>query len=128
MARQPENIEMLENKKVTVKEIRQATEVLMRLLEEYQAVNPQNADATVEYEEKMQSITSLFAIKRYDGLTMYSLLDLLTDPVRNQACPGDGHQLVCINHDFVLGEDNSVGFAQDHVCRPMCTECGCPQP
>jgi hypothetical protein len=119
---------MTRYKKLTVKQIRQATEMLTQLFEEYQSVDRHNSDAIVEYEEKMQSITSLFAIKRYDGLTMYSLLDLLTDPVRNQACPGDGHQLVCINHDFVLGEDNSVGFARDPVCRPVCTECGRPQP
>jgi hypothetical protein len=115
---------MSKNKKLTVKQIRKAIGVLTRLLEEYQTVNPQNADAIVEYERKMQLVTTVLAIKRYDGLTRYSLLDLLTARVRSQACPIDGHQMVCINHDFVLGEDNSMGFVQGHVCKPVCTECG----
>jgi len=119
-----EKNEMAKNKKVTLKQLRQAAEVLMRFLEEYQTVNLQNSDAIVEYEEKVRLITGLLAIKKFDGLNTYSLLDLLNARAKDQICPVDGHQMECImSHDFVEGEHDCVG---DHDCVLVCTKCeGC---
>jgi hypothetical protein len=47
---QERNNEMTKNNKVSMKQLRDATDVLMRFLEESQTVNPQNSDAIVEYE------------------------------------------------------------------------------
>ena len=80
---------MAKYKKVTLKQLRQTIDVLMRFLEEYQTVNLQNADAIVEYEEKVQLITSLLAIKKFDGLNTYSLIDLLNATAKNQTCLTD---------------------------------------
>jgi hypothetical protein len=80
---------MAKYKKVTLKQLRQTIDMLMRFLEEYQTVNLQNADAIVEYEDKVQLITSLLAIKKFDGLNTYSLIDLLNSRAKNQTCPTD---------------------------------------
>jgi hypothetical protein len=125
--REAEKNEMAKNEKATLEQLKEAAAVLMRFLEEYQTVNHQNSDAIVEYEEKVRLITGLLAIKKFDGLDTYSLLDLLNAKAKDQTCPVDGHQMECIlNHYFVVGEHDCVDFVGDHNCVPVCTQCqGC---
>ena len=63
--------------KVTIKQLRDAADVLMRFLEEYQTVNPQNSDAIVEYEGKVELIAAPLNTKKFATLGSYSLVDLL---------------------------------------------------
>src|SRR5258707_10757217 len=73
------NIEdqMANENEVTIKQLRDATDVLMRFLEEYQTVNPQNSDAIVEYEGKLELIAAPLNTKKFATLDSYSLVDLL---------------------------------------------------
>ena len=68
---------MAKNNKVSMKQLRDATDVLMRFLEEYQTVNPQNSDAIVEYEGKLELIAAPLNTKKFATLDSYSLVDLL---------------------------------------------------
>jgi hypothetical protein len=68
---------MAKHKKLTLKQLRQATEVLMRFLDEYQTVDKHNADAIVEYEEKVALIAIPLNIKKYERASSYSVVDLL---------------------------------------------------
>lgn len=67
--------------KVTLKQLTDATDVLMRFLEEYQMVDKHNADAIVEYEEKARMIAIPLNMKKLEhsrsGAGTYSLVDLL---------------------------------------------------
>jgi hypothetical protein len=60
-----------------MKQLRDATDVLMRFLEEYETVNPQNSDAIVEYEGKLELIAAPLSTKEFATLDSYSLVDLL---------------------------------------------------
>jgi hypothetical protein len=68
---------MAKNKKLTLKQLRQATEVLVRFLDEYQTIDKHSMDAIVEYEEKVALIAIPLNIKKNDRASSYSLLDLL---------------------------------------------------
>jgi hypothetical protein len=68
---------MTKNNKVSMKQLRDATDVLMQFLEEYQTVNPQNSDAIVEYEGKLELIAAPLNTKKFATLGSYSLVDLL---------------------------------------------------
>ncbi len=68
---------MAKNDKVSMKQLKDATDVLMRFLEEYQTVNPQNSDAIVEYEGKLELIAAPLNTKKFATLDSYSLVDLL---------------------------------------------------
>ena len=80
-------------------------------------MNLQNSDAIVEYEEKVRLTARLLAIKKFNGLHTYSLLDLLNAKARGQTWPTDGHPMECsFNH-------GAVGV---YECVPVCTKCkGC---
>jgi hypothetical protein len=54
-----EKNKMAKNKKVALKQLMEATAVLMRFLDEYQTVDKHNADAIVEYEAKWHSLPFL---------------------------------------------------------------------
>lgn len=73
---------MTDHNKVTMKQLREATEVLMRFLEEYQTVNHQNSDAIVEYEGKVELIAAPLNTKKFATLGSYSLVDLLKSKER----------------------------------------------
>ncbi len=64
---------MANENEVTIKQLRDATDVLMRFLEEYQTVNPQNSDAIIEYEGKLELIAAPLNIKKFTTLDSYSL-------------------------------------------------------
>jgi hypothetical protein len=68
---------MVRNDKISMKQLRDATDVLMRLLEDYQTVNPRNSDAIVEYEGKLELIAAPLNTKKFATLSSYSLVDLL---------------------------------------------------
>jgi hypothetical protein len=68
---------MVKNNKMSMKQFRDASDVLMRFLEEYQTVNPQNSDAIVEYEGKLELIAAPLNTKKFATLDSYSLVDLL---------------------------------------------------
>jgi hypothetical protein len=68
---------MAKNNKISMKQLRDATDVLMRFLQEYQTVNPQNSDAIVEYEGKLELIAATLNTKKFATLDSYSLVDLL---------------------------------------------------
>jgi len=68
---------MAKNNEVSMKQLKDATDVLMRFLEEYQTVNPQNSDAIVEYEGKLELIAAPLNTKKFATLDSYSLVDLL---------------------------------------------------
>jgi hypothetical protein len=72
-----EKNKMAKNKKLTLKQLKQATEVLMRFLDEYQTVDRHNADAIVEYEAKVALIAIPLNVKKYERATSYSVIDLL---------------------------------------------------
>ena len=96
----------------------------MRFLEEYQNVNLQNSDAIVEYEERVRLITGLLAIKKFDGLNTYSLLDLLNAKARIQTCLTACHQMECIlNRDFTVRHEDCVDFVGDHDYVLVCMKC-----
>jgi len=65
------------NQRVTLEEIVTASETLIRFFEEYQDVDRRNSDSIVEYKHKRQTIFDILKIKRFDGLTEYSLIDLI---------------------------------------------------
>jgi len=73
------NIEdqMANENEVNIKQLRDATDVLMWFLEEYQTVNPQNSDAIIEYEGKLELIAAPLNTKKFVTLDSYSLADLL---------------------------------------------------
>ena len=73
---------MAKNNKVSMKQLRDATDVLMRFLEEYQTVPMGNSDAIVEYEGKVELIAAVLTTKKFATLGSYSLLDLLKDKER----------------------------------------------
>jgi len=68
---------MVKNNKISMKQLRDATDVLMRFLEEYQTVNSQNSDAIVEYEGKLELIAAPLNTKKFATVDSYSLVDLL---------------------------------------------------
>lgn len=68
---------MAKNKKLTLKQLMGAVAVLMRFLDEYQLVDKHNADAIVEYEEKVARIAVPLNIEKYERARSYSLVDLL---------------------------------------------------
>jgi hypothetical protein len=68
---------MAKNNEVSMKQLKDAIDVLMRFLEEYQTVNPQNSDAIVEYEGKLELIAAPLNTKKFATLDSYSLVDLL---------------------------------------------------
>jgi hypothetical protein len=68
---------MVENKKVTLKQLMEAAAVLMRFLDEYQAVDRHNTDAIVEYGAKVALVAIPLNIKKYERASSYSLVDLL---------------------------------------------------
>ena len=72
-----EKNEMAKSKKVTLKQLMGAASVLMRFLDEYQTVDKHNADAIVEYEEKVALIAIPLNIKKCESASSYSLVDLL---------------------------------------------------
>lgn len=73
---------MTKNNKVSMKQLKDATDVLMRFLEEYQTLNHQNSDAIVEYEGKVELIAAPLNTKKFATLGSYSLVDLLKDKER----------------------------------------------
>ena len=68
---------MAKNKKVTLKQLRNAATALMRFLEEYQTVDKHNADAIVEYEDKADLLGTILNAQKFAQLGSYSVLDLL---------------------------------------------------
>jgi hypothetical protein len=68
---------MIRNNKVSMKQLRDATDVLMRFLEEYQTVNLQNADAIVEYQGKLKLIAAPLNTKKFARFDSYSFVDLI---------------------------------------------------
>jgi hypothetical protein len=87
---------MAKNNKVSMKQLRDATDVLMRFLEEYQTVNPQNSDAIVEYEGKLELIAAPLNAKKFATLDSYSLVDLNTpnrNPLASVFCLPNGEKI-----------------------------------
>jgi hypothetical protein len=68
---------MVIDPRVTLEEIVTASETLIRFFEEYQEVDRHNSDSIVEYEHKRQTIFDILTMKRFDGLTKYSLIDVI---------------------------------------------------
>jgi hypothetical protein len=63
-------------RKLTENQIKNAVEVMIRFLEEYQTVDRHDADAIVEYEEKMVLFAPL-SVKKLARSSSYSFVDLL---------------------------------------------------
>jgi len=57
---------MAKNNKISMKQLRYATDVLMRFLEKYQTVNPQKSNAIVEYEGKLELIADCCSSKHQE--------------------------------------------------------------
>jgi hypothetical protein len=68
---------MVKNNKISMKQLRDATGALMRFLDEYQTVNPQNSHAIVKYEGKLEVIAAPLNTKTFATLGSCSLVDLL---------------------------------------------------
>jgi hypothetical protein len=62
---------MAKNNEVSMKQLKDATDVLMRFLEEYQTVNPQTSTG------KLELIAAPLNTKKFATLDSYSLVDLL---------------------------------------------------
>lgn len=87
---------MTRRRKLTTKQLKGSVDVLMRFLDEYQTVDEHNADAILEYEEKVALIAIPLNIKKYDRACSYSLVDLLRSKGEKNARTIDAREEITI--------------------------------
>jgi hypothetical protein len=107
-----ENAGMAKNRKLTMKQLMGAVAVLVRFLDEYQTVNPQNSDEIVEYEEKVARIAIPLSVKKYDRVSCYSLVDLLLTKGKQNV------RTINLNEEIMFGCDFLPSPAEDLNVRP----------
>lgn len=73
----------------------------MRFLDEYQTVDKHNADAIVEYEEKVAQIAIPLNVKKYDRACSYSLVDLLRRKGEQNVRTIDASEEITIDCNFL---------------------------